>query len=329
MFWNKLIILAFFLIAAICGSFLVPALKKMHFGQTVREDGPKTHLCKSGTPNMGALMFIPPVLLFGLVLAFLQPSPALTITLLLTFFMAVIGFLDDYIKVKIKNGGLSRIQKTVPMLLICSVFVVYYLYFMPGSVMIYWPFDLGQSLVTGFWKVLYGLFLIVFMYFTINAVNLTDGVDGLLSTLSLPVFLSLVYMIHIHSQFDSRIGESLMYLLLATIGGLLGFLLFNHHPAKIFMGDTGSLALGALYTSSVVLLNAPWLLLFSGVIYFIEAMSVIIQGIYFKTTKGQRIFRMSPIHHHFELGGWSENKVVLVFSSVALLGSITGLWALL
>ncbi len=329
MSWYSLIIPVVFLIAAISGRFLIPVLKKMHFGQTVREEGPKTHWSKSGTPNMGALMFIPPVFFLGLVLALFQPSPALIMTLLLTFAMAIIGFMDDYIKVRINKNGLSRIQKTIPMLLICGAFVVYYLYFMPGSVMIYWPFGLGPSLVTGMWKPLYGLFLIVFMYFTINAVNLTDGVDGLLSTLSLPVFLSLVYMIHVHRQFDPRMGEGLMYLLMALIGGLLGFLLYNHHPAKIFMGDTGSLAIGALYTASVVLLNAPWLLLFSGVIYLAEAMSVVIQGIYFKATKGQRIFRMSPIHHHFELGGWSENKVVLVFSTVALLGSVLGLWALL
>lgn len=309
------------------GKLLIPYVKRLRIGQTVRDDGPESHFAKTGTPTMGAIMFIVPTLLLGIYFSFRASSWVVLIMLALTLAMAAIGFLDDYIKVRISKEGLSPKQKSIPMLIACTLFVLYYLYFYGSNPEIVWPFALGITPITGAWKIVYGIFLVIFMYFTINAVNITDGVDGLLSTLSIPVFFSLAYAASAGARAYST-GNTVSLAFLALIGGLLGFLVYNRHPAKIFMGDTGSLAIGALFSSFLVLTGTPWLLLLTGFVYCAEAMSVVIQVLYFKATHGKRIFRMSPIHHHFELGGWSENKVVVVFSAIALLGSVIGLLAL-
>ncbi len=323
---DLLIVPIAFAVTVVLGFILLPLLRRIKIGQTVRDDGPQSHFVKSGTPTMGALMFVLPVQIYGFVLSFISGSSLLFAMMLLTTAMAAIGFLDDYIKVRVRKEGLSPKQKTIPMLLAISAFVFFYLYLAPMPPLIHWPFGLGTSSIEGIWRLLYGLFLVVFMYFTINAVNITDGVDGLLSTLSIPVFFSLSWALL--SSYNALGSREAALVALALIGGFLGFLVFNHHPAKIFMGDTGSLAIGALFSAIVVYMGAPWLLLLTGFVYLAEAMSVVIQVLYFKKTKGKRIFRMSPIHHHFELGGWKENKVVIVFTLIALLGSVLGLLAL-
>lgn len=326
--WINLVVIPLvFVLTVLLGHLLIKYLKRLQIGQTVRDDGPRTHFVKSGTPTMGGLMFLIPTLMVGIAVSLRARSRIVLVMLLIALAMAAIGFLDDYIKVRIKKEGLSPKQKTIPMLMACFAFAIFYLYLNPAAPEIVWPFGLGVSPVVGLWKVLYGLFIVVFMYFTINAVNITDGVDGLLATLSLPVFLSLSYAVIRYTQ-GSASGQAGSLVLLALVGGLLGFLIYNRHPAKIFMGDTGSLAIGALFASSVIFLGAPWLLFFSGIIYLVEALSVVIQVIYFKATHGKRIFRMSPIHHHYELGGWSENKIVYAFTTIAFVGSLLGLLGL-
>ena len=324
---NLLVIPLAFVLTVLLGHYLIKYLERTQVRQTVRDDGPQSHFIKSGTPTMGGLMFLLPTLLIGIAASIYARSWIVMVVLIITLTMAVIGFLDDYIKVRINKEGLTPAQKTRPMLIACVVFAIYYLYLNPAAPEIIWPFAWGVTPIVGIWKAIYGVFIVIFMYFTINAVNITDGVDGLLSTLSIPVFSSLIIAV-IHHARGNASGQAASLVYLALIGGLLGFLVYNHHPAKIFMGDTGSLAIGALFASSVIFLGAPWLLLGSGIIYLVEAMSVVIQVLYFKATHGKRIFRMSPIHHHFELGGWSENKIVAVFSAIALLGSLLALLGL-
>ncbi len=310
----------------------LPILRFLGIGQTVREDGPKTHYIKSGTPTFGGLFFLLAqtvvVLTDSLMRGFSLPSVALLL-LVLTF--AFSGFLDDYIKVKISKKGLSVRSKTILLLTFSVLFTLYYLYFMPGEPFLILPFAENPVLITGWWKVVYAPFVIIFLFFITNSVNLTDGVDGLASSVTVisSLALALAGMVLQGSGLDLILAQSGISFSLMIAAGCAGFLAFNIHPAKIFMGDTGSQALGAGLAGISLYYGVPWLLAFVGVIYVIESLSVIIQVAYFKKTGGKRIFRMSPIHHHFELGGWKENKVVLIFSSVTLAGSLIGLLTLL
>lgn len=331
MILHYLIGLASGLLTLIVGRGLLSVLGRLHFGQTVRDDGPQSHLKKSGTPTMGGLMFLLPLLLVLLAALFCYRESLSAALLIFVFGMALIGFLDDYVKVRVRKEGLSVLQKTLPMLLLCLAFVLYLAFlrhpgFAPGFT-IFWPFGLGVTSLSGIGALLYGLVLLVFLYFTTNAVNLTDGVDGLLSGVSMPIFLVVGFLLSLSGS-DFGAGSEVRGAALsafALTGGLAGFLFYNRHPAKVFMGDTGSLAVGALFSALVLVLDMPWMLFFAGFIYLVEALSVVVQVAYFKATKGKRIFRMSPIHHHFELGGWSEAKIVGVFSLTSALLSVLGL----
>ena len=302
-----------FIVCALIGPVLIPYLHKLKFGQSIRECGPASHMKKSGTPTMGGLM-----MLAALVLALLWGSftPHIIIALVLTLGHAIIGFLDDYIKVVMKrNLGLTAKQKFLLQFLLAGAYVYFAETHLQNTTL--WvpllnvTFDFGWA---------YYALAFILLVGTTNAVNLTDGLDGLVSFVSIPVTLAFAFIAYMQGMLDVS-GFAL-----GLTGACLGFLLFNRHPAQVFMGDTGSLALGGGIAALALLTNTELLLVIIGGVYVAEAMSVIIQVTYFRLTGGKRIFRMSPLHHHYELGGWNEVKVVRVFTLVSLLLSALGLW---
>ena len=305
------IIIAFAVSAILC-PIVIPFLHKLKFGQQVREDGPQAHLKKQGTPTMGGLVFLTAVVITSLL--YIRDYPRIIPVLFMTVGFGVIGFLDDYIKIVMKRSeGLNPVQKLIGQFIITGIFVYYLV--CSGEV--------GTSMLVpftgGFEHGIYlnlGFLFIPFVFFVVlgtdNGVNFTDGLDGLCTSVTILVatFLTII-----------SIGENsgISPITGAVVGSLLGFLLFNVYPAKVFMGDTGSLALGGFVASSAFMMQIPLFIPIIGLIYLVEVLSVIMQVSYFKATHGKRIFRMAPIHHHFELGGWSETRVVAVFSIVTAL----------
>jgi len=296
-----------FTLSAVLTPLLIPALRKLKFGQQVRDDGPESHLGKQGTPTMGGIAFIAAILITGGI--FLPAHPEILPILIMTVGFGVIGFIDDFLKIKRKHSeGLKAWEKFLLQTLITAVFCWYMMTRSATGTVIRVPFfDLEWDL-----KWFYPIFAFFVVMGTDNGVNFTDGVDGLCTTVTIVVagfftILAIRYEIGIYPVSA------------AVCGALMGFLLYNVYPAKIFMGDTGSLALGAFVASAALVLQQPLLILLVGFIYLIEVISVVLQVGYFKLTHGKRIFRMAPIHHHFELGGWSEAKVVAVFSIVTVL----------
>ena len=295
-----------FVLSLIAGPILIPFLRKLKFGQTVRDDGPQSHLKKTGTPTIGGLIFIIPIIL--VCAYFAVKYPQLIPVLLCTLGFGLVGFIDDFIKVvKKRKDGLYAGQKTFFQLLVCVAFGFYVTRFTEAGTSIMLPFT---NIMIQPW--LYFLFIVVFMYFFVNAVNLTDGLDGLCSgvTLVVAIFFTIVSLTNAE-------WEYLKVFSAAIAGGCLGFLAFNMHPAKVFMGDTGSLMLGGAVVSIVIMMRMPLILLLVGGIYLAEALSVILQVGSFKLT-GKRIFKMAPLHHHFELKGWKETRVVSVFIIVTI-----------
>ena len=290
-----------FLIVVILGPIFIPMLAKFKFGQTVRDDGPQTHLQKNGTPTMGGVIMIIAILITGLTRAKIDKD--LLVGLICITGFGFVGFLDDFIKIKMKRSlGLKAYQKIILQFAL-ALFVSYYQYSAsPSATQIMIPFtdyiiNLGPLYVPIMMFVIIG---------TVNAVNLTDGLDGLASGITLIV--SIFFMLLAIS-----VGNSDVAILAAATGGAcLGFLGFNSYPAKVFMGDTGSMALGGAVESFAVLTNSVLLIPIVGGIYFAEAISVIIQVTSFRLT-GKRVFKMAPIHHHFEQCGWPETRVVFVF----------------
>ena len=302
-----------FIVCALIGPILIPYLHKLKFGQSIRECGPASHMKKSGTPTMGGLM-----MLAALVLALLWGSftPHIIIALVLTWGHALIGFLDDYIKVVMKrNLGLTAKQKFLLQFILAGAYVYFAETHLQNTSL--WIPLVNMNLDFG-WA--YYALAFILLVGTTNAVNLTDGLDGLVSFVSIPVTLAFAFIAFMQGMLDVS-GFAL-----GLTGACLGFLLFNRHPAQVFMGDTGSLALGGGIAALALLTHTELLLVIIGGVYVAEAMSVIIQVTYFRLTGGKRIFRMSPLHHHYELGGWNEVKVVRVFTLVSLLLSAVGLW---
>lgn len=302
------ILIAFAITTALC-PIVIPFLQRLKFGQQVREDGPQTHLKKAGTPTMGGL-----VILCGVVVTsvfYLPNDPKILPVLLVTVGFGMIGFLDDYTKIVKKHSeGLNPKQKLAGQILITAAFTYYLMHSTDVGTRILVPFTGGFD--GGLWLDLgycYIPFVFLVMLGTDNGVNFTDGLDGLCSTVTILVaaFFTIISLIE---------GGGISPVTGAVAGSLLGFLLFNVYPAKVFMGDTGSLALGGFVAASALMMRMPLFILIIGFIYLIEVLSVIIQVTYFKMTGGKRIFKMAPIHHHFELCGWSETRVVAVFSIV-------------
>jgi len=311
-----LVLLSTFVITAVSARILIPKLKSHKMGQKILDVGPRWHKSKEGTPTMGGLSFlIATVIVFAIaaVTAFLRDESINMIKLLITFIMVLlncmIGIIDDYTKfIRKQNEGLKASQKYLMQLLVAAA----YLFAMTVSGCIdtsmYIPFA-GITLELG-WFYYVAAFIVITGI--VNCVNLTDGIDGLASTVTLVVgaFFAVV------SFCSGLLAETIMSALL--IGSCLGFLVYNFYPAKIFMGDTGSLFLGAMVTGLAFMINNPLIIIIAGIIYVIEGTSVILQVGYFKLTHGKRLFKMSPIHHHFEKSGWSEIKIVTVFSLITL-----------
>lgn len=302
------IIIAFAISALLC-PIIIPFLHKLKFGQQVRDDGPQSHLKKQGTPTMGGLIILSSIIITSL---FYIPSyPKIIPVLFMTAGFGIIGFLDDYIKIILKRSeGLTPLQKLAGQIVITGIFAWYVLNSGEVGTDMLIPFTGGFE--DGKFLSLGILFVPALFFVTLgtdNGVNFTDGLDGLCTSVTILVatFLTIV-----------AIGEDMGISPItgAVVGSLLGFLLFNVYPAKVFMGDTGSLALGGFVASAAYMMRLPLFIPIIGLIYLIEVLSVIIQVTYFKKTGGKRIFKMAPIHHHFELCGWSETRVVAVFSIV-------------
>ena len=305
------IIIAFAVSAILC-PIVIPFLHKLKFGQQVREDGPQAHLKKQGTPTMGGLVFLTAVVITSLL--YIRDYPRIIPVLFMTVGFGVIGFLDDYIKIVMKRSeGLNPVQKLIGQFIITGIFAWYLLHSGEVGIDMLIPFTGGFE--NGKFLSLGILFVPALFFITLgtdNGVNFTDGLDGLCTSVTILVatFLTIV-----------AIGENMGISPItgAVVGSLLGFLLFNVYPAKVFMGDTGSLALGGFVASAAYMMRLPLFIPIIGLIYLVEVLSVIIQVTYFKKTGGKRIFKMAPIHHHFELCGWSETRVVAVFSIVTAL----------
>lgn len=301
-------------ISAVATAALIPFLHKLKFGQQIREEGPQAHLKKAGTPTMGGIGFLLAILVCGIIFLVVSRDVRMVPVLLLTLLFGLIGFIDDFLKiVKKQSEGLNPKQKLLLQVAVSVAFII-----------ILYAFGLGSSLRIPFLGREVHIPAPIFIFIALcailgtdNAVNFTDGLDGLCSTVT--VFTSLFFAIA-----SIRIHGGVEFVCFAGVGALIGFLIFNRHPAKVFMGDTGSLALGGLIAGSALMLRMPLYILIVGLIYLIEILSVVIQVAYFKKTGGKRIFRMTPIHHHFELGGWSENKVVAVFSGITLILCVIG-----
>ncbi len=300
--------LAAFLISIVSGPVILPILRKIKAGQTEREDGPESHLKKTGTPTMGAFIFL---IAAGIVTIFVASRDAQILpVMLLTLGFALIGFIDDFIKVVLKRSlGLTPWQKMGLQIVFAAAFVAY-LAVSGGSdaFLAYVPFAGDKVVDFGIFAYPIAIFIIVG---TVNGSNFTDGVDGLETSVTAAI---MAFMLAVSIGMES----GLSFLCAAFLGALLGYLMFNVNKALVFMGDTGSLSLGALVAGMAYILKIELYLPLFALIYFAEVLSVIIQVLYFKATHGKRIFRMAPIHHHFELGGWTEAKVVAVFTTVTI-----------
>ena len=310
-------VLISFAISVVFGPVIIPFLRRLKMGQTERTEGVQSHLKKAGTPTMGGVIFLIATAITALF--YVGDYPKIIPVLFLTLGFGIIGFLDDYLKVVLKRSdGLLPWQKFLLQVVLTAIFVFYIVKYTDISLTMRIPFWSGHFLNLG-WLAVPVLFFAVIG--TVNGVNFTDGLDGLASsvTLIVAVFFT-VASIGMKSGIEPITG--------AVVGGLMGFLLFNVYPAKVFMGDTGSLALGGFVAGTAYVMQMPLFILIVGLIYLIEVLSVIIQVTYFKATHGKRIFKMAPIHHHFELCGWSETRVVAVFSVITAVMCMVALLAL-
>lgn len=310
-------------ITGLLGYFMVPFLHKIKFGQTIREVGPSWHKNKQGTPTMGGIMFIIGSSVAAVIcIAFLWLNGGAETQLMLVKVVAgalmavgfgIVGFLDDYISIrKHRNLGLTEIQKLILQFIIVGAYLLS-VALAGGTTETVIPF-LG-SVDLGFF---YYILAAVFIVGMVNAVNFTDGIDGLNTSVTLVVAL----VFSVIAMLLNRVGLSLYAA--AIVGAMIGFLFWNANPAKVFMGDTGSLFLGGAVCALAFGVNMPILLILIGIIYIVEILSVVLQVTYFKISHGKRVFKMAPIHHHFEMCGWNENKICFVFSGVTLLAGIIG-----
>lgn len=317
------ILLITFAISVICGIITIPILKKLKIGQIERDDGPASHLKKQGTPTMGGIIMIVAIIIatVGACIFFSVTNnqeliKRLIPLLIITIAFGMIGFIDDFKKLVLKNtDGLKPKYKMLGLLIIAVIYVLFLVY----------GFNLGTDTYIPIFKIyinipvfLYIPLAVLVILSTTNAINLTDGVDGLSSSVSCLIITCLTVIGISNQMYEVSIFGSIV------IGATLGFLIFNLHPAKVFMGDTGSLLLGGVISGIALYLKMPLILLVIALVPVIETLSVIMQVLYFKKT-GKRIFKMAPLHHHFELSGWKENKVVIIFSITTLIVCMIGL----
>ena len=317
------ILLITFAISVICGIITIPILKKLKIGQIERDDGPASHLKKQGTPTMGGIIMIVAIIIatVGACIFFSVTNnqeliKRLIPLLIITIAFGMIGFIDDFKKLVLKNtDGLKPKYKMLGLLIIAVIYVLFLVY----------GFNLGTDTYIPIFKIyinipvfLYIPLAVLVILSTTNAINLTDGVDGLASSVSCLIITCLTVIGISNQMYEVSIFGSIV------IGATLGFLIFNLHPEKVFMGDTGSLMLGGVISSIALYLKMPLLLVVIAIIPVLEALSDIIQVMYYKKT-GKRVFKMAPLHHHFELSGWKENKIVVVFSLITLIACAVGL----
>jgi len=303
-----------FVLTVLLGRLVIPALRALKAGQSIREIGPSWHNSKEGTPTMGGIMFMVAAIVCVVGFGWPQMMKGVYDHLMILGFALVygiIGFIDDFVKVKLKrNLGLTALQKLILQLAAALAYLALLGANGNLSYELYIPFvDLSVSIN----KIVYLVFATIVIVGCVNAVNLTDGVDGLAAGVTLPVMVFFAVAAYLSGS------ETLSLFPAVLAGGMAGFLCYNFHPAKVFMGDTGSLFLGAAVCGMAFALDKPLILLLVGIIYIVEAVSVIMQVGYFKLTHGKRIFRMTPIHHHFEMGGWSEVKIFVVFVGITVL----------
>jgi len=305
-----------FALSAVLAPIVIPILQRLKVGQTEREDGVSSHLKKAGTPTMGGVIFIVAIVITALF--YIKDYPQIIPVLLLVVGFGVIGFIDDYLKVVKKHSdGLLPKQKMALQIIMTALFAAYIIFISDVELTMLVPFTKGQYLDIG-WLAIPLLFVAVIG--TVNGVNFTDGLDGLASSVTIMVAL---FFTVIAAGMQAGIAP----ITCAVVGSLMGFLLFNVYPAKVFMGDTGSLALGGFVIGTAYMLQMPLFIIIVGLVYLVEVASVMIQVTYFKKTGGKRIFKMAPIHHHFELCGWSETRVVAVFSIVTVVLCLVALLA--
>ena len=310
-------VLISFVLSVVMGPIVIPILRKLKMGQTEREEGVQSHLLKAGTPTMGGVMILASILVTSLF--YVKDYPKIIPILFVTLGFGLVGFLDDYLKVVMKRSdGLFPMQKMGLQIVITAIFAFYVVKFTDVPLTWIIPFTNGKVIDWGFLAI---PFMFIVIIGTVNGVNFTDGLDGLASSVTVLVatFFSVVA---IGTQ------SGIEPVTCAVVGALLGFLLFNVYPASVFMGDTGSLALGGFVASTAYMLQMPLFIVIVGLIYLVEVLSVMIQVTYFKKTGGKRIFKMAPIHHHFELCGWSETRVVAVFSIITAILCLIALMAI-
>ena len=292
----------------VIGWFLLPVLRALKAGQSIREVGPTWHNYKAGTPMMGGLMFIFSAIICLAINGFKMQDYTVFYTLALSLCFGLVGFLDDFFKLKYKrNLGLTSIQKALLQMAVSAVYL--YLLYRQNvlSCNLYIPF---VDVAVEIHPMVYIFFAMFVLVGGVNAVNITDGIDGLCASVTIPVMVFFAAVAVVRGKFD------LALLPASLVGGLFAYLFYNWHPAKVFMGDTGSLFLGGVVCALAFALDMPLILILVGLVYIIETLSVILQVGYFKLTHGKRIFKMAPIHHHFEMSGWKEVKIVLVFTAV-------------
>ena len=296
-------------ISVILCPIIIPFLRKLKFGQYVRDDGPESHLKKAGTPTMGGLVILVSILLTSLI--YIRRYPDIIPVLFMTLGFGIIGFLDDYIKVVMKRSlGLKPLQKMFGQFIVTAIFVYYYFNVAKIEASIVIPFTGGTVFAMPDW--LFIVFVFIVVLGTVNGVNFTDGLDGLASgvTAIVATFFTVAAL---------AINAAMAPITGAVVGSLLGFLLFNTYPARVFMGDTGSLALGGFVASAAIILKIPLFLAMVAFVYLLEVLSVVLQVTFFKITGGKRIFKMAPLHHHFEMCGWEETRIVVLFTIITAL----------
>ena len=311
-------VLIAFGLSVLTGPIVIPILRRLKMGQTEREEGVKSHLKKAGTPTMGGVIILFAITMTSLI--YVREYPKVIPVLFVTLGFGMIGFLDDYLKVVLKRSdGLMPMQKMALQIVVTAIFAFYIVKVAKVPLTMLVPFTGGKYYWDIGWLAIPVLFFAVIG--TVNGVNFTDGLDGHASSVTVLVatFFTVVAM-------GNKSG--IEPITCAVVGALLGFLLFNVYPASVFMGDTGSLALGGFVASAAYMLQMPLFIIIVGLIYLIEVLSVMIQVAYFKKTGGKRFFKMAPIHHHFELCGWSETRVVAVFSIVTAILCLIALLAL-
>lgn len=306
-----------FVLVMVMGPVLIPFLHKFKFGQTVRDDGPQSHLKKNGTPTMGGVMMMLAILIATLIRADLSTEIFMALLCMLGFGM--VGFIDDFVKIKMTRSlGLTAKQKIVLQVILALVISIYKYKAIGSGIQFIVPFSQAGINI----GIAYVPVMLVVILGTVNAVNLTDGLDGLASGIT--AIVSTFFMVFA-LMIANNMGMSQMAA--ATLGACIGFMWFNVNPAKVFMGDTGSMALGGAVTAFAIFTNSVLIIPIVGGIYFAEALSVIIQVLYFKKTK-KRIFKMAPLHHHYEQCGWPETKVVFIFWIVSIVLAWIGVVAM-